>query len=91
MSFGKILNVGRYASYNIGRSSVESRYSRKLTAPAKRGAAPASFPPSEPSAARFRFFLSFAAPLFLLTERFSMILQNAAFDGKGNEIMRRIT
>ena len=63
----------------------------KLTAPAKRGAAPASFPPSEPSDARFRFFLSFAAPLFLLTERFSMILQNAAFDGKGNEIMRRIT
>ena len=63
----------------------------KLTEPAKRGAAPASFPPSEPSAARFRFFLSFAAPLFLLTERFSMILQNAAFGGGGNEITRRMT
>ena len=63
----------------------------KLTAPAKRGAAPASFPPSEPSAARFRFFLSFAAPLFLLTERFGMRLQNAAFGGGGNEITRRIT
>ena len=63
----------------------------KLTETAKRGAAPASFPPSEPSAARFRFFLSFAAPLFLLTERFGMRLQTAAFGGGGNEITRRIT